>query len=152
MTELLGKLNAINPLSPELQIHLKDIIKYKEYPKDSFLLKAPRICENISFSIQTLEDTSVYYITYKELYFIFKKFPEFNFVGRELLQHYYVLKELRSFSTFGKSADERYEYLLQFYADLIPRIPDKYLAAYLGMNPSTLSRSKSKYCKDQTTK
>lgn len=96
-------------------------------------------------SIQALEDTEVYYITYNELESIYREYPEFNVVARKLQQYYYVLKELRGYSIFSKKAEERYQYLHQYHADLIDRIPDKYLAAYLGMNPSTFSRNKSKY-------
>lgn len=191
MIELLNMLNSITPLSLELQLHLKDIIKYKEYSKDSFLLKPGKICENICFiqkglvrvyyenaeneicpwllregdiaisvvsffdqepsfeSIQALEDTMVYYITHKELYFIYRKFPEFAFVGHELLQHYYKLKEKISYATFGKSAVERYAFLLEFYKEIIPRINRNHQAAVLGIDPATLSRSKSKYLRDQ---
>jgi len=40
-------------------------------------------------SIQALEDCILYYITYDELQFVYNHFPEFNFIGRVLVEKYY---------------------------------------------------------------
>jgi hypothetical protein len=49
-------------------------------------------------SIQALEETTVHYISYDELQFIYKNFLEFNFVARVLAEHYYTLSEQRLYS------------------------------------------------------
>lgn len=93
-------------------------------------------------SVQAIEPTHVYYITYKELEYIYDHFMEFNYNGRILTQHYYRLSEQRSFSIRMQTAEERYQYLLNNHPELVKRVPNKYLASYLGMDPSTLSRAK----------
>jgi CRP-like cAMP-binding protein len=93
-------------------------------------------------SVQAIEPTHVYYITYKELEYIYNHFMEFNYNGRILTQHYYRLSEQRSFSIRMQTAEERYQYLLNNHPELVKRVPNKYLASYLGMDPSTLSRAK----------
>lgn len=93
-------------------------------------------------SVQAIEPTHVYYITYKELEYIYDHFMEFNYNGRILTQYYYRLSEQRAFSIRMQTAEERYQYLLNNHPELVKRVPNKYLASYLGMDPSTLSRAK----------
>ena len=52
MKELLGFLNAVLPLSDDLNDHLQAIVKFREIRKKDYLLKAGHISRNIYF-IQT---------------------------------------------------------------------------------------------------
>jgi CRP-like cAMP-binding protein len=92
--------------------------------------------------VQAIEPTHLFYITYKELQYVYDHFMEFNYNGRELTQYYYRQSEWRAYSIRMQTAAERYEYLLENHPELIKRVPNKYLASYLGMDPSTLSRAK----------
>lgn len=91
-------------------------------------------------SIQTLEDCILYYISYKDLQYVYQTFPEFNFVGRVLTEKYYRLSEQRLYSLRMQRASEKYHYLLEYFPQLILRVPSKYLASYLGITEETLSR------------
>lgn len=91
-------------------------------------------------SIQLLEDSSLYYVTYKELQYIYNNFLEFNFVRGVLTEKYYMLSEERTYSIRMQKAHERYNYLLEYHPDLIQRVASKYLASYLGISEETLSR------------
>jgi CRP-like cAMP-binding protein len=91
-------------------------------------------------SIQALEDCLVYYIGYDELQFIYHHYPEFNFISRVLLQKYYMLSEQRLYSIRMQRSQERYDYLLEHFPDLILRVPAKYLASYLGITEVTMSK------------
>ncbi|WP_121355726.1 Crp/Fnr family transcriptional regulator [Flavisolibacter nicotianae] len=95
-------------------------------------------------SIVALEDCLLYYITYDELQYIYRHFPEFNFIGRALLEKYYTLSEQRLYSLRMQRSQERYEYLLKHHPDLVLRVPMKHLASYLGITEETLSRIRSK--------
>lgn len=97
--------------------------------------------QSISYeSIQALEDCILYYITYDELQDVYKKFPEFNIVGRIVTEKYYQLSEQRLYSLRMQRATDRYSYLMTNHAALIQRVPSKYLASYLGVTEETLSR------------
>lgn len=95
-------------------------------------------------SIQAIEDCEVFCIEHSQLEYIYHHFPEFNFISRVLLQKYYTLSEQRLYSLRMQRSQERYEYLLQHYPELILRVPAKYLASYLGISEETLSRIRSR--------
>ena len=95
-------------------------------------------------SIQALEPCELYYIRYDELQFIYRNFPEFNFIGRVLTEKYYTLSEQRLYSLRMQRASERYQYLIDHFPELILRVPSKQLASYLGVTDVTLSNIKSK--------
>ena len=93
-------------------------------------------------SIQALEESVVYFITFRELDFIYKTFTEFNYNGRVLVQAYYKQSEQRLYSLRMHRAYDRYAFLLQNYPELIQRVPAKYIASYLGIEETTLSKIK----------
>ncbi len=94
--------------------------------------------------IQALEDCRLYYISYEELYAIYKEYPEFNFVSRELTQHYYILWTQLLYALRMKTADEKYAWLLERFPDFILRIPAKHLASWLGISEYHFSHVKNK--------
>lgn len=95
-------------------------------------------------SIHALEDGFLYYLTYEDLEEIYKKFPEFNLVGRVITQKYYALSEDRMAALRMLRAQERYDYVCQNFPELVQRVPLKYLASYLGISEITLKRLRSK--------
>lgn len=94
-------------------------------------------------SIQAIEDSFVFFITYPQLQYAYKHFIEFNIIGRVLTENYYILSEQRLFGIRSLKAEERYKYLLEIHPELILRVPSQYIASYLSVTPETLSRIKS---------
>lgn len=95
-------------------------------------------------SIQALEDCELFYITYEELQHIYRHYPEFNFIGRVLTEKYYTLSEQRLYSLRMQRSQERYDYLVRNYPELIQRVPGKFLASYLGITEVTFSRIRAR--------
>lgn len=79
---------------------------------------------------------------YNELQHLYRHFPEFNFIGRVLLEKYYILSEQRLYSLRMQRAQERYAYLLDHHPELIRRVPSKYLPSYLSITGQYLSMLK----------
>ena len=102
---------------------------------ESFLNQTPSY-ENI----QTLEDSNLYYIEYDELQYLYNNCLEFNFIGRVLTEKYYKLSEQRLYSLRMQKANERYNFILNHFPQIILRVPSKYIASYLGISEETLSR------------
>jgi CRP/FNR family transcriptional regulator, anaerobic regulatory protein len=96
-------------------------------------------------SIQAIEDSTLYYINYDELQFIYRNFPEFNFIGRVLLEKYYKLSEQRLYSLRMQKGQERYDYLL------ILRVPAKYIASYLGLTETHFSFIKNNFLRNHNS-
>ncbi|MBL7697857.1 MAG: Crp/Fnr family transcriptional regulator [Chitinophagaceae bacterium] len=97
--------------------------------------------QKISYeSIQALETTNLYCISYEELQLLYKTFPEFNFIGRVLTERYYTQSEQRLYSIRMQKSRNRYKHLMDTHPELIMRVPSKYLASYLGVREETLSR------------
>ncbi len=95
-------------------------------------------------NIQAVEDCHIYFLAYSDLQYMYRSFPEANFIGRVLTENYYTLSEQRSYSLRMQKAPERYHYLMENHSELIQRVPSKYLASYLGISEETLSRIRSK--------
>ena len=94
--------------------------------------------------IQALEDCELYYISFKDLEYLYEHYIEFNFIGRVL-----TIKYLRVFHQHARNirklpAADRYQYLLRTQPDLIQRIPLGPLASWLNMEPETLSRMRGR--------
>ena len=95
-------------------------------------------------SIQTLEESTVYFIHYNELQRLYKDFIEFNIIGRIFTERYYTLSEERLYSMRKQSAEEKFYFLLDKHPEIIKRAPLGYIASYLGISLETLSRIRSR--------
>jgi CRP-like cAMP-binding protein len=90
-----------------------------------------------------VEDCTGWGITWVELEDTYAQFPEFNRHGRILTQGYYVrnLQHADFIKTYrGK---EKYKLFLETNPEVVARCPNKYLASYLNVNPTTLSTLRS---------
>lgn len=94
--------------------------------------------------IRTLAPTVLRYIEYKDLEYAYTQYKDFNINGRKIAQYYYGICE-RHLRMLMYPARERYIALLQHFPWMDERVPDKYLAAYLGIAPQTLSTYKSEW-------
>ena len=95
-------------------------------------------------SIQALEDCFLYYIEYTELQSIYRNFLEFNYIARLLTERYYTLWAQQLYGLRMQQAQERYNWLLEKFPELVQRVPAKYIASYLGITDVRLSNIKGR--------
>lgn len=95
-------------------------------------------------TIETLEETELYYISNTELQQMYQLFPGFNFIGRVLTEKYYLQAEERQIALQLPWARQRYAYFMEHHSELVKRVPGKYIASYLGTTQENLSRTRSK--------
>lgn len=90
--------------------------------------------------IQAIETSTVWFVCYDELQFMYRTFPEFNIIARVLSIKSYLLSEQRLNFIRMKQASHRYTQMLEHFPELVLRVPSKYLASYLSISVETLSR------------
>lgn len=95
-------------------------------------------------TIEALEDSTLYWITYEELADLCRMYPEFNLHQSNILWRYYAESEKRHFMRTRPSLD-RYLYLLDQYPTLVDRVQGQHLASFLSMSKYTLSKQRTKY-------
>lgn len=94
--------------------------------------------------IQALEDSTVYYLSHDDLQHTYRDFPEFNRIGRALLEKCLIRSSQRVTAMWMQKSADRYEWLVRHYPDLPQRVSAKQLASYLGVTESMLSKVKSR--------
>ncbi len=94
--------------------------------------------------IETLEDSILWSLNYSDLQYLYKNSIAFNTVGRVLTEKYYCLSEIRNYHIRMKSIEEKYSFLLTNIPNIFNRISSKHISSYLGIEPETLSRIRSR--------
>ena len=95
-------------------------------------------------SIEALEDSELYMITYDDLQMLYRRSANFERLGRLLTEKDYIQLEERALILQCSSARERYALFLEKEPDLYHRISLGLLSSYLGISQETLSRIRSK--------
>lgn len=107
---------------------------------DSFTAQEPS-----KESIEAIEDSQLYCLSYLDLQTLFNKFSEFNFIGRQLMEKNYIQLEQRTASLQFQTATDRYLNLINQSPQLLQQVPLGMIASYLGISQATLSRIRNKY-------
>jgi len=96
--------------------------------------------EETSFYLDALEKSVVYSITDENLNKLTNNFSSFvNYLKRS-----YIFLQQRLVSVLVNTAEENYEELLEYYPELIQRLPQYHISSYLGVTPVFLSKIISK--------
>lgn len=91
-------------------------------------------------NIQALTNAEGNFITYQQLNELFHALPEFREFGRWVLANGFASLKSRMLSTITETAEERYAALLRTNPDIFQHAPLKYVATYLGITDTSLSR------------
>jgi len=95
-------------------------------------------------SIEALEDSILYMISYDDLQTLYRHSPSFERLGRQLTERDYIQLEERALILQSSSATERYRLFLEKEPELYHRISLGLLSSYLGVSQETLSRIRSR--------
>ncbi|MGY8943896.1 MAG: Crp/Fnr family transcriptional regulator [Flavobacteriales bacterium] len=102
---------------------------------DSFLTQKPSL-----YQLQTLTETSVLSITYKDLQAVYKTTKIGDLIGRLTAERLFLIKSKREQNLLNLSAEERYLKLFKERPELLKIIPLKYISSYIGVTAQALSR------------
>ena len=98
-------------------------------------------------SLSALEDSTLAVISQETAYALLESFPKFEFLARLAMEQELIVYQ-EVISTFiTLRPEERYIRLIETKPELSQRIPQHYLATYLGVTPETLSRIRKRLSK-----
>jgi CRP-like cAMP-binding protein len=95
------------------------------------------------FYVEALENSILYKITKQDLEKLYNQYPVYREFGKKFAEEALIILMQRTMSLHTKSAEERYRELLHI-PDFMQKIPLKYLASYLGITDTSLSRIRKK--------
>jgi CRP-like cAMP-binding protein len=113
------------------------------------------VCEMFSFfkqvptkeNFQALTDCNTWCISFADLQIAFHSMPEFREFGRSMLVTAYADLKNRMLSMVRDTAEERYNLLITSSPDIFQNAPLKYIASYLGVTSTSLSRIRKEISK-----
>jgi CRP-like cAMP-binding protein len=104
----------------------------------SFILQQPT-----PYEVLTFERSELFRISYNDL----EKFTSESEYGDRIwrygIQALYIHKHQQQLQSLALTAKDIYRLMLQHQPSILQRIPQKYIASYLGITPQSLSRIRS---------
>lgn len=101
----------------------------------SFLPKIPA-----GVNIQALEDTVAYVINFDDLQQLYKEVEHGERFGRLGIEQVFVHVINQVVSLYVDTPDTRYQKFITNFSDIAQRIPQYYIASFVGIKPQSLSR------------
>ena len=99
--------------------------------------------EPSAHNIEALEDSELLLITKSSWDELLEKVPAFERYFRILIQNNLIATQRRLIGSFSKTAEEKYQELVQDCPDIVQRVPQHMIASYIGITRETLSRIRS---------
>lgn len=93
--------------------------------------------------VEALEDAELFFIHKKQLETLYLQFPAYRQFGQKFAEEALTMLMQRTFELQTLNPEERYRRLLE-KPDFMQKIPLKYLATWLGVTDTSLSRIRRK--------
>ncbi len=106
---------------------------------NSLLTKQPN-----KIAQQALTDCEILVADYREMENLYTKFHDLERLGRKIAEFYFLEKEQKEIEMALLDADKRYLIMRQRFPSIETMIPQYYIASYLGVSPTQLSRIRKK--------
>lgn len=125
--------------------------KGKEYSKQFFV--APSIIgaytslltkQPNKIAQKTLTDCEVLVADFSKIEALYNKYQDLERLGRKIAEFYFLEKEQKEIEMALLDADKRYLILRKRFPTIENLIPQYYIASYLGISPTQLSRIRKK--------
>lgn len=104
------------------------------------------------FFIQAIEDVTVLQIDRYGIHRLYEQVSFGDKLGRVIAEELFIATNQRLLSFYTQTPEERYRTLLATSAQsgLINRVPQHYVASYIGVKPPSLSRIKRRFQQDHS--
>ena len=115
---------------------------------NGFFREGSFTCELVSFNgaavsptnVEALEDSLILCVDKQALNILFRDFPHFERFGRLLYEKAFVDYKQHNLFRVRLNASDRYLHFLKNEPELVKRVPLKYIASYLSVTDTSLSR------------
>lgn len=116
------------------------------YTEDQFICAGESYTYNIpaAENYQAVEQTEILIFTKEKTEKLLIEAPKFEIIARIAVENELIMCQKLIASFVTKSAEERYINLLNTQGELFQRVPQQYIASFLGISPETLSRIKTR--------
>jgi CRP-like cAMP-binding protein len=94
--------------------------------------------------IEALEDSEVLLISKTDKEFAYSKIPKIEKLFRVMTQKTHIALQRRMIDNLSKTADQRYTDFIEKYPQLLQRLTNLQIAAYLGISHEFLSKIRKK--------
>ena len=101
----------------------------------SFLTRQPS-----EIHVKAMEDSELIELHYDKVQILYDHFPVWQKYGRLMAENLFLVLAERTHRLLYHTPEENYLKLLQDRPDIIERMPQHYIASYLGIQPESLSR------------
>jgi CRP-like cAMP-binding protein len=97
--------------------------------------------------IETLEDSELLILDPKSKESLLTQVPKFERFYRKLVEKNISTMQNRLYFSISKTAEQKYLDFLEHYPTIPQRVPQHYIASYLGMTPEFLSKVRARLLK-----
>jgi CRP/FNR family transcriptional regulator, anaerobic regulatory protein len=95
-------------------------------------------------NVEALEDCEILFISKIDLQQLFVEVPKFEKFGRIMAENAFLGVRYKNEMLTNQNAEQRYLTLIKERPKVFERIPQHYIASYLGIKPPSLSRIRNK--------
>ncbi|TSJ44108.1 Crp/Fnr family transcriptional regulator [Mucilaginibacter corticis] len=92
------------------------------------------------YFIEAMEDSEIFFISYKDLNNLYASHPNWGTFGRLLAESFFANAQTRTEEFIFFSHEQRYLRLLKDHPKIVERIPAYHISSYLGITNPSLSR------------
>jgi CRP-like cAMP-binding protein len=96
-------------------------------------------------NIQAVTECHGFLLSLEKLNMLFHSVPEFREFGRTMLAKEFAAYKKRTLSLINQTAEERYRDLINTNKEVFQYVQLKYIASYLGITDSSLSRIRKEF-------
>jgi len=98
--------------------------------------------------IETLEDCELLMLSWQSKEQLLAKVPKLERMFRLMIQRHLSVVQSRLFKTVTQPGIEKYLEFIKRYPTIPQRVPQHYIASYLGMSPEFLSKLRTRHLKN----
>jgi len=95
-------------------------------------------------NLQAMESTTVFIVRKQNLYKLYRECRKYESFGRLMAERVAQRATEIAMSLSSDKPEERFQNLIKNQPDLFQRVPQKYIANFLGISPESLSRIRSR--------